>query len=198
MKTIFKICMVSAVLVLAACSKTPDPVTEPEVQQQTDPRDAFVGDYRMAVAGDVNATLSVPILSINRDGSYPMDEKNIPVRIEKMNGSPDSVIVIISVENRQQETHGEVIGTRLLLQPTKIKIPLSELLDNADLGLDESIKETIRPFATGELELRLYHSPAALADSVLTLTSDVEAEVANAYFSFEMSGTLNDRAVKSE
>ena len=196
MKTHWMTLMLFATLILAACSKTKDEGSAPETPQQVDPREAFVGDYRMSVKGDVDVVLSVPLLSINRDGTYPVDYSDIAMHIDKMQGNADSVVVTVTVEGQQQETHGEVIGNKLLLQPTKIKIPLSDLLDNADLGLSETVKETLRPFATGELEVRLYHSPATLTDSVLTLTTDIEAEVQNAYFSMEMSGTLNDKGVK--
>jgi len=188
--------MLFGALILASCSKTKDEGSAPENSQQVDAREAFVGDYQMSVKGDVDVSLKVAMLSIDREGTYPVDYSNIAMRIDKMAGNADSVVVKVTVEGQQQETHGEVIGTKLLLQPTKIKMPLSELLDNADLGLSETVKATLRPFATGELEVRLYHSPATLADSVLTLTTDIEAEVQNAYFSLEMSGTLNDKGVK--
>ena len=197
MKTHWMTLMLFAALILAACSKTKDEGSAPETPQQVDAREAFVGDYRMSVKGDVNVTLSVPLMSINRDGTYPVDYNNIALRIDKMSGNADSVVVKVTVEGQQQETHGEVIGNKMLLQPTKIKMPLSDLIDHADLGLSETVKETLRPFATGELEIRLYHSPATLADSVMTLTTDMEAEVQNAYFSLEMSGTLNDKGIKN-
>jgi len=196
MKTQWMTWMLFGALILASCSKTKDEGSAPENSQQVDAREAFVGDYQMSVKGDVDVSLKVAMLSIDREGTYPVDYSNIAMRIDKMAGNADSVVVKVTVEGQQQETHGEVIGTKLLLQPTKIKMPLSELLDNADLGLSETVKETLRPFATGELEVRLYHSPATLADSVLTLTTDIEAEVQNAYFSLEMSGTLNDKGVK--
>ena len=198
MKTLLKIAFLSATMLFAACSKTPVS-NEPDsnVTPQNDPREEFVGDYNLTIEGDVNAVISVPMLSINREGTYPVNYTNAQLHIKKMLTHQDSVIVKITVDNETQETHGEVVGNKLLLQPSKMRVKIIDLLDNADLGLSETMIETIRPFVqNADLELRLYHSPATLKDNTLTLTTDVQAEVANNYLSFELEGTLDETAVK--
>lgn len=199
MKELFKIAFISATLLVAACSKTPvsnDPEDTTTVPQE-DPREAFVGDYNLAIEGDVNAVISIPLLSVNREGTYPVNYTDAQLHIEKMLTHQDSVIVKITVDSETQETHGEVVDNKLLLQPSKMRVKIIDLLDNADLGLSETMIETIRPFVqNADLELRLYHSPATLKDSTLTLTTDVQAEVANNYLSFELEGTLDETAIK--
>lgn len=198
MKTLLKIAFLSVTMLFAACSKTPVS-NEPDnnVTPQNDPREEFVGDYNLTIEGDVNAVISVPLLSINREGTYPVNYTNAQLHIEKMLTHQDSVILKITVDNETQETHGEVVDNKLLLQPSKMRVKIIDLLDNADLGLSETMIETIRPFVqNADLELRLYHSPATLKDNTLTLTTDVQAEVANNYLSFELEGTLDETAVK--
>lgn len=198
MKTLFKIAIFSAALLITACNKTPvsnepDNTAVPEI----DPRENFVGDYNLSINGDVNTVVSIPMLTINRDGTYPVSYSDVQMRIEKMPTHPDSVVVTITIENETEETHGEVIGNKLLMQPMKMRMKISDILDGLDLGLSETMMETIKPFIqNAELELKLYHSPATLNDSTLTLTTDVEAEIANNYFSFSLDGTLNDKATK--
>ncbi|MDY6406077.1 MAG: hypothetical protein SPK97_02945 [Bacteroidales bacterium] len=198
MKTLFKIAIFSAALLITACNKTPvsnepDNTAVPEI----DPREDFVGDYNLSINGDVNTVVSIPMLTINREGTYPVSYSDAQMRIEKMPTHPDSVVVTITIENETEETHGEVIGNKLLMQPMKMRMKISDILDGLDLGLSETMMETIKPFIqNAELELKLYHSPATLNDSTLTLTTDVEAEIANSYFSFSLDGTLNDKATK--
>lgn len=198
MKTLFKIAIFSAALLITACNKTPvsnepDNTSVPEI----DPREDFVGDYNLSINGDVNTVVSIPMLTINREGTYPVSYSDAQMRIEKMPTHPDSVVVTITIENETEETHGEVIGNKLLMQPMKMRMKISDILDGLDLGLSETMMETIKPFIqNAELELKLYHSPATLNDSTLTLTTDVEAEIANSYFSFSLDGTLNDKATK--
>lgn len=198
MKTLFKIAIFSAALLITACNKTPvsnepDNTAVPEI----DPREDFVGDYNLSINGDVNTVVNIPMLTINREGTYPVSYSDAQMRIEKMPTHPDSVVVTITIENETEETHGEVIGNKLLMQPMKMRMKISDILDGMDLGLSETMMETIKPFIqNAELELKLYHSPATLNDSTLTLTTDVEAEIANNYFSFSLDGTLNDKATK--
>lgn len=198
MKTLFKIAIFSAALLITACNKTPvsnepDNTAVPEI----DPREDFVGDYNLSINGDVNTVVSIPMLTINREGTYPVSYSDAQMRIEKMPTHPDSVVVTITIENETEETHGEVIGNKLLMQPMKMRMKISDILEGIDLGLSETMMETIKPFIqNAELELKLYHSPATLNDSTLTLTTDVEAEIANSYFSFSLDGTLNDKATK--
>ncbi len=198
MKTLFKIAIFSAALLITACNKTPvsnepDNTSVPE----TDSRENFVGDYNLSINGDVNTVVNIPMLTINREGTYPVSYSDVQMRIEKMPTHPDSVVVTITIENETEETHGEVIGNKLLMQPMKMRMKISDILDGLDLGLSETMMETIKPFIqNAELELKLYHSPATLNDSTLTLTTDVEAEIANNYFSFSLDGTLNDKATK--
>lgn len=198
MKTLFKIAIFSAALLITACNKTPvsnepDNTAVPEI----DPRENFVGDYNLSINGDVNTVVSIPMLTINREGTYPVSYSDAQMRIEKMPTHPDSVVVTITIENETEETHGEVIGNKLLMQPMKMRMKISDILEGMDLGLSETMMETIKPFIqNAELELKLYHSPATLNDSTLTLTTDVEAEIANSYFSFSLDGTLNDKATK--
>lgn len=198
MKTLFKIAIFSAALLITACNKTPvsnepDNTAVPEI----DPREDFVGDYNLSINGDVNTVVSIPMLTINREGTYPVSYSDAQMRIEKMPTHPDSVVVTITIENETEETHGEVIGNKLLMQPMKMRMKISDILEGMDLGLSETMMETIKPFIqNAELELKLYHSPATLNDSTLTLTTDVEAEIANSYFSFSLDGTLNDKATK--
>ena len=198
MKTLFKIAIFSAALLITACNKTPvsnepDNTSVPE----TDSRENFVGDYNLSINGDVNTVVNIPMLTINREGTYPVSYSDVQMRIEKMPTHPDSVVVTITIENETEETHGEVIGNKLLMQPMKMRMKISDILEGMDLGLSETMMETIKPFIqNAELELKLYHSPATLNDSTLTLTTDVEAEIANNYFSFSLDGTLNDKATK--
>ena len=198
MKTLFKIAIFSAALLITACNKTPvsnepDNTAVPEI----DPREDFVGDYNLSINGDVNTVVNIPMLTINREGTYPVSYSDAQMRIEKMPTHPDSVVVTITIENETEETHGEVIGNKLLMQPMKMRMKISDIFDGMDLGLSETMMETIKPFIqNAELELKLYHSPATLNDSTLTLTTDVEAEIANNYFSFSLDGTLNDKATK--
>ncbi len=198
MKTLFKIAIFSAALLITACNKTPvsnepDNTAVPEI----DPRENFVGDYNLSINGDVNTVVSIPMLTINREGTYPVSYSDAQMRIEKMPTHPDSVVVTITIENETEETHGEVIGNKLLMQPMKMRMKISDILEGMDLGLSETMMETIKPFIqNAELELKLYHSPATLNDSTLTLTTDVEAEIVNSYFSFSLDGTLNDKATK--
>lgn len=198
MKTLFKIAIFSAALLITACNKTPvsnepDNTAVPEI----DPREDFVGDYNLSINGDVNTVVSIPMLTINREGTYPVSYSDAQMRIEKMPTHPDSVVVTITIENETEETHGEVIGNKLLMQPMKMRMKISDIFEGMDLGLSETMMETIKPFIqNAELELKLYHSPATLNDSTLTLTTDVEAEIANNYFSFSLDGTLNDKATK--
>lgn len=198
MKKLFKIAIFSAALLITACNKTPvsnepDNTAVPEI----DPREDFVGDYNLSINGDVNTVVSIPMLTINREGTYPVSYSDVQMRIEKMPTHPDSVVVTITIENETEETHGEVIGNKLLMQPMKMRMKISDIFDGMDLGLSETMMETIKPFIqNAELELKLYHSPATLNDSTLTLTTDVEAEIANSYFSFSLDGTLNDKATK--
>lgn len=198
MKTLFKIAIFSAALLITACNKTPvsnepDNTAVPEI----DPRENFVGDYNLSINGDVNTVVSIPMFTINREGTYPVSYSDAQMRIEKMPTHPDSVVVTITIENETEETHGEVIGNKLLMQPMKMRMKISDILEGMDLGLSETMMETIKPFIqNAELELKLYHSPATLNDSTLTLTTDVEAEIANNYFSFSLDGTLNDKATK--
>lgn len=198
MKTLFKIAIFSAALLITACNKTPVS-NEPDntAVPETDPREDFVGDYNLSINGDVNTVVSIPMLTINREGTYPVSYSDVQMRIEKMPTHPDSVVVTITIENETEETHGEVIGNKLLMQPMKMRMKISDIFDGMDLGLSETMMETIKPFIqNAELELKLYHSPATLNDSTLTLTTDVEAEIANNYFSFSLDGTLNDKATK--
>lgn len=196
MKTIFRIAMMAAVLVFAACSKTSETGNNDE-PQQPDPREAFVGDYNLTVRGDVNANIAVPLLSINKEGTYPVNYADALLHIEKMPSHQDSVIVKVTVQNETQETHGEVVGNKVLLQPTKMRVPLIDLVNMADLGLSQTIMDALQTYlSSGELEIRLYHSPATLKDSVLTLTTDVQAEMQNNYVTFSLEGTLNDKAVQ--
>lgn len=198
MKTLFKIAIFSAALLITACNKTPvsnepDNTAVPEI----DPREDFVGDYNLSINGDVNTVVNIPMLTINREGTYPVSYSDAQMRIEKMPTHPDSVVVTITIENETEETHGEVIGNKLLMQPMKMRMKISDIFEGMDLGLSETMMETIKPFIqNAELELKLYHSPATLNDSTLTLTTDVEAEIANNYFSFSLDGTLNDKATK--
>ena len=198
MKTLFKIAIFSAALLITACNKTPvsnepDNTSVPE----TDSRENFVGDYNLSINGDVNTVVNIPMLTINREGTYPVSYSDVQMRIEKMPTHPDSVVVTITIENETEETHGEVIGNKLLMQPMKMRMKISDILEGMDLGLSETMMKTIKPFIqNAELELKLYHSPATLNDSTLTLTTDVEAEIANNYFSFSLDGTLNDKATK--
>ena len=198
MKTLFKIAIFSAALLITACNKTPvsnepDNTAVPEI----DPREDFVGDYNLSINGDVNTVVNIPMLTINREGTYPVSYSDVQMRIEKMPTHPDSVVVTITIENETEETHGEVIGNKLLMQPMKMRMKISDIFEGMDLGLSETMMETIKPFIqNAELELKLYHSPATLNDSTLTLTTDVEAEIANSYFSFSLDGTLNDKATK--
>lgn len=198
MKTLFKIAIFSAALLITACNKTPvsnepDNTAVPEI----DPREDFVGDYNLSINGDVNTVVNIPMLTINREGTYPVSYSDVQMRIEKMPTHPDSVVVTITIENETEETHGEVIGNKLLMQPMKMRMKISDIFEGMDLGLSETMMETIKPFIqNAELELKLYHSPATLNDSTLTLTTDVEAEIANNYFSFSLDGTLNDKATK--
>lgn len=198
MKTLFKIAIFSAALLITACNKTPvsnepDNTSVPE----TDSRENFVGDYNLSINGDVNTVVNIPMLTINREGTYPVSYSDVQMRIEKMPTHPDSVVVTITIENETEETHGEVIGNKLLMQPMKMRMKISDIFEGMDLGLSETMMETIKPFIqNAELELKLYHSPATLNDSTLTLTTDVEAEIANNYFSFSLDGTLNDKATK--
>lgn len=198
MKTLFKIAIFSAALLITACNKTPvsnepDNTAVPEI----DPRENFVGDYNLSINGDVNTVVNIPMLTINREGTYPVSYSDVQMRIEKMLTHPDSVVVTITIENETEETHGEVIGNKLLMQPMKMRMKISDIFEGMDLGLSETMMETIKPFIqNAELELKLYHSPATLNDSTLTLTTDVEAEIANSYFSFSLDGTLNDKATK--
>lgn len=199
MKDLFKIAFISATLLVAACSKTPvsnDPEDTTTVPQE-DPREAFVGDYNLAIEGDVNAVISIPLLSVNREGTYPVDYSSAQMHIEKMPTHKDSIIITVTIENETQEVHGEVIGNKVLLQPTKMRVKIADLLDNADLGLSQTVLEAIKPYIqNAELELKLYHSPATLKDNTLILTTDVEAEVANSYLTFSLEGTLDDKATK--
>ncbi len=198
MKTLFKIAIFSAALLITACNKTPVS-NEPDntAVPETDPRENFVGDYNLSINGDVNTVVNIPMLTINREGTYPVSYSDVQMRIEKMPTHPDSVVVTITIENETEETHGEVIGNKLLMQPMKMRMKISDIFEGMDLGLSETMMETIKPFIqNAELELKLYHSPATLNDSTLTLTTDVEAEIANNYFSFSLDGTLNDKATK--
>lgn len=196
MKTLFRIAVMAAVLVFAACSKTPETSNNND-PQQPDPREAFVGDYNLTVEGDVNAVISVPLLSINKEGTYPVNYSDARLHIEKMPSHQDSVIVQITVDNETQETHGEVVGSKILLQPSKMRVKIADIIDNVDLGLSETVLETVKPLVqNAELELRLYHSPATLKDNTLTFTTDVQAEIAVSGFSFNLDGTLNDTAIK--
>ena len=159
MKTLFKIAIFSAALLITACNKTPvsnepDNTSVPE----TDSRENFVGDYNLSINGDVNTVVNIPMLTINREGTYPVSYSDVQMRIEKMPTHPDSVVVTITIENETEETHGEVIGNKLLMQPMKMRMKISDI--------------------------------------TLTLTTDVEAEIANNYFSFSLDGTLNDKATK--
>lgn len=196
MKTLLKIALVSAVLVFTACSKSAEN-NDSNTPAQPDPREAFVGDYAMSIQGDVNARFEVPLLSIDESGTFPVDYTDVALRIDKMASHADSVVVMLTIEDQQEEIHGEVIGNKLLLQPSKMRLPMADLLNAATGILSPSIIDAIRPYLSGaELELKLYHSPATLEGNTLTLTTDVQAELDNSYFSIEISGTLNDVAMK--
>lgn len=176
------------VLVLATLlmSCHDDPKDDPTFSGRAE----MVGTYLVSVQGDVNMSYTLPLVG--------QQQRTLPFSLtdRTMIITPDSLhedSVCISVDSIVS-TKGEVVGNKLLINPTKINYSLSDLLESMNLGSLASLLSTY--VGDAELAIRVYHSTATLLDQTLSLTTDIDASLEAASASLSIEGTLTDTAVK--
>lgn len=178
-------CVTGLVMILLSCHN--DPKDDPTLQG----RDVMVGTYLVSAKGDVNVSLMLPVVG-EQKFTYPLslDDRTMTI-------TPDSLhedSVFINVDSLIVLTKGEVIGNKLLINPTKIKYTASDLIQSMNLG---TLGTTISSyFGDAAIDIRVYHSTAVLVDTLLTLTTDIDASLGGSSVSLSVDGTLTDTAVK--
>lgn len=174
-----------AVVLLWSCkSKQEEPVLEG--------RDAFVGEYLLHATGTID--IDINVATFNQEFEYPVDWDSIRVVVSIDDTSEDSVIITFPNDNYEDfNTKGCVVGNRLLLNPTKMDIQLDEMAEEM-LG---SFAGMVSGYLEGaEMSMYFYHTPAQLADGVVTLTTDCNAELNGTGLSCRASGTISSVATR--
>ena len=181
----------AAALQMVACQKPGNEPEEPKQPDEIEGRDAFIGEYSFSTSGSLQGSMNIPMLG-NQELDYPISFTDRTLTIKAHENHADSVIM--TIDSLDMEIKGEVVGNKLLINPTKMDIDMAELAESMGGGMIAAIIEQY--FAGAELEIRMYHSTATLEENMLSFTTDLETSLEGNGASVSVEGTLNNTAVK--